>query len=82
MQRQILGALIDNTVRTSAAPMVLAAAKTAYIDDHRENQEQQIEADDGFLIVDHPRVGQSGQGQKDKSKDRQQQAVVGVLQIV
>ncbi len=46
-----------------------------------DNQDHQIQAGDGQVGIHQPRVHQRGQRQEQESQERNQQAVVGALDI-
>jgi hypothetical protein len=62
--------------------VVFAAAKAAQVDDDRNNENNQIDPGNGLPSVGHPGIGQGGQGQEKESHERNQEAVIGSLQII
>src|ERR1039457_1534265 len=70
-------------IRLVAAPaVVLASAQAAEVDDHGYYQDDQVDAFHGPVRVDHPGVGQRGQRQEKETEQRDQQSVIGALQVV
>ena len=65
----------------AAAAVVLATTQAAEIDDHGNYQDDQVDAFDGPVVIDHPGVGQSGQRQEKEADQGNQQSVIGALQI-
>src|SRR6185312_12690363 len=63
----------------TAAP-VITAAPSAEIDDDGHDQNDEIDPGERVARVDHPRVNDGGQRQKDEAQQRDQEAMVGALQ--
>jgi len=53
----------------------------AEIDEHRDNDRDQIKSFDGMVGVHHPRIDDGGHWQEDEAEKRDKEAVIGVVQV-
>ena len=73
------GPAARDLVATPAMP--LPAAQTARVNDRGDHQDQQVDSRNRLVIIHHPCVDEGGEGQEDEAEQRNQQAVIGTLQI-
>jgi hypothetical protein len=66
----------------TVAAVVFAAAKTADIDDHADDEDDQVKTGNGQPGVHDPGVGESGERKKDEAYKGNQKAVIGALKII
>ena len=66
----------------SLPAMMFSAADGAKIDDDGDDQNHEVQIGDGAAIVDHPGIGEGGDGKEEETDEGQKQPVVGALQIV
>src|SRR5262249_46031539 len=63
-----------------AASMPFSATPSAGIDQHRQNNEDQIQPIERTVVVHEPRIHDGGYRQEDESEQRQQGSMISALQ--
>jgi hypothetical protein len=67
----------------SPAPaVVFAASQSADINNHRHDQDNQVNSLKRQVRIDEPGVGERGQGKKEESHQQDQQIVIRALEVL
>jgi hypothetical protein len=67
---------------SAVSAVIFAATQAANIDNHGNNQDDEVQARGGLAGIGHPGVGQGGQRQEEEADQGDEEAVIGALEIV
>ncbi len=62
--------------------MILSAAQAAHVHQHGDKQNNQAHAGKGLPRIYHPSVNQSGERKNKEPHNRDQESVIGALQVI
>src|SRR5215813_7617739 len=78
-RRTVMPDIVRDSIPAAAPP---TASRASEIDDHRENQEHEVKRVERTVVVHQPRIDDRSQREKNETEERNQEAMIGAVDVV